>query len=189
MRNSKGQYTTNYKRMLFTLIVFGVVLYVFNAGFNSWYDKNIMPVSFQRVAAAVDPSALASQMFEKKVSVLRSEVIDTIETCESGKVGGNYGLIVFDSNNEASVAGMQYQRKTVITYVKKFYQKEIGAQEAIALAIDRTQARELADHIIFEEDAWKDKDGRWHGSWANWFNCSSDNNLRQRVDIIKELMK
>jgi len=194
-RNSAGQYKRGsaMAKVLATiaLVVFAFVgsYFLFGAAGQQMADATVDWIADQIAPTVhaenyVDPKALAKSMLGKSIDGLKDAVVADIEQCESQ---GDYGIIVFDSNNEASIAGMQFQRKTVIHYVEKFEGKTITRQDAIEVAVHKETARALAKRIIFEEDAWQGKDGAWHGSWANWLNCSKDLNVRARVDAIKSL--
>lgn len=186
-RDKSGKYAKRGFKFAVWMIVLSMLVFGSYPFFMKWYASQEIEVkNALNIVPVADAAETVEALWGDKLKAKEDEVIGDIEQCESH---GDYGLIVFDSNNEASVAGLQYQRATVIHYVKKFERRDITKADAIAIAINKGQAWELARHIIFEEDATQAKDGSWHGSWANWFNCSSQHNVHARVDAIKSLMK
>lgn len=114
-----------------------------------------------------------------KVQELKNKVVADIQSCESRGHKESDGIIIFDSNAEASIGTMQFQRKTVIHYYKTLYGKTITPKEAILIALDDEKAEALAHDIIF-----KDSKGV-----NNWYNCANKINAKGRISTIKELAK
>jgi hypothetical protein len=112
-----------------------------------------------------------------KIAELKTKVVDDIQKCESKGYKENDGIIIFDSNSEASIGTMQFQRKTVIHYYKTLYGKTITPKEAILIALDDEKAEALAHDIIF-------KDSKGVG---NWYNCSKKIDAQGRISTIKAL--
>jgi hypothetical protein len=129
-------------------------------------------VAYVRAEAA--PDDVGKEYVGKKVGELKDELVNDIMLCESQ---GRDGIIVFDTNNEASIGSMQFQRKTVQYYTKKFGGGDIDQASAIAVAIDHEKAHDLAERIIFTEN----------GGWKNWYNCGVKVNAEVRVKVISEL--
>lgn len=125
------------------------------------------------------PQALTKPTLEAKIDELKDKIVEDIRNCERSKYSENDGIIIFDSNEEASIGTFQFQRKTVIHYYKTLYQKTITPKEAILISLDEPKARSLVKDIIF-----KDSKG-----WRNWYNCGIKKEIsaEQRVKIIKEL--
>lgn len=115
---------------------------------------------------------------EAKVEEFKTDLLDTLQACESAGRKESDGLIVFDSNAKASIGTFQFQIGTVKHYYKKFNAKDITNKEAILIALDDDKARELADQIIFENN----EDGL-----RNWYNCTKKHNLQGKLDIINKL--
>lgn len=114
-----------------------------------------------------------------KIEELKTEVVNTLKSCESAGAKETDALIVFDTNSKASVGNFQYQVKTPIYYSKKLYNKVITPKEAVLLALDERQAAELTKDIVFKTDA----------GLKNWLLCSQKNQLENKVNFIKELAK
>lgn len=130
----------------------------------------------QQVQAMVDQGKSTEEIIKE----LKGEVLDAIATCETGNSTSSDGMIIFDSNNEASIGRFMFQRKTVIAYYKLFYNKDISNQEAISIAIDKNKAKELAEKIVFEDNG---------KGINNWYNCNQKLGLKAKVDIIKDIME
>lgn len=125
------------------------------------------------------PIALARPTLESKIEKLKNKLVEDIRNCERSKYSENDGIIIFDSNEEASIGTLQFQRKTVIHYYKVLYQKNITPKEAILISLDDTKAKALAKDIIFNDSK----------GWRNWYNCGmkKEINAQAKVEIIKEL--
>lgn len=165
---------------IFAFVCFVVVGSYFTFGtyaqaFADWTVNSIANMIAPEVHAenGIDGTAVAKAIMSNRVDALENGVVADIEKCESG---GNYGLIIFDTNNEASIGGLQFQRKTVMHYEDTLYGKRIGAADAIEIAIHPDTARALAKDIIFNA-----------GGIGNWFNCSAKINGAARVAAIESL--
>ena len=71
-----------------------------------------------------------------KVQELKHEVLNKLRACESGGANSETGLIVFDSNNKASIGSYQFQKATVVHYAKLLNNKQISGKEAVMIALD-----------------------------------------------------
>lgn len=133
--------------------------------------------------AVTNPIAIATPVFQDnlgpKIEQLKDELVEDIKKCESKGHKESDGIIIFDSNNEASIGNFQYQRKTVIHYQKVLYGKTITPKEAIHISLDEEESRKMTKDIIF-----KDSKG-----WRNWYNCGVKVGAQSRLNIIKELEK
>ena len=116
---------------------------------------------------------------ELKVEALKYEVVDDLAKCETRGVKEPDAAIILDSNDEMSIGSWMWQIKSVQHYVKVFEKRDITRVEAIRIAIDHDQARELTKKVIFE-----DSKGIW-----NWANCAKKHSFEDRVEIIKRLAK
>jgi len=112
-----------------------------------------------------------------KIEELQNEVLDDLRNCESQGYNEDDGIIIFDSNNKASIGQWQYQKDTVIHYYKTLYGKDITRKESVLIALDDDKARQLTKDIIFTTD----------NGYRNWLNCSNKLGLKNRVEIIKSL--
>jgi hypothetical protein len=155
-----------FRKLLKVTLFAGLIYLVFITG---RYSK------LEYVAPKVE--AEVKDTLSDKVKQLKGEVLDTLKSCESGGYSENDGIIIFDSNNQASIGSFQFQKKTVIHYYKTLYGKEITPKEAVLIALDDEKARELAEMVIFEDSKGA----------GNWHNCSKKHGLYEKVKIIKEL--
>jgi hypothetical protein len=114
-----------------------------------------------------------------KVDELKSDMLDTLQACERSKYTEDDGIIIFDSNNKASIGTFQFQKATVIHYYKTLYGKDITGKEAVLIALDDNKARELAHDIIFSS-----KNGL-----SNWYNCTQKHGLEGQLAVINKLIK
>lgn len=122
----------------------------------------------------VDTSA---DMFAAKIDSLEKSVVEAVRKCESAGHKETDGLIVFDSNNVASIGTLQFQVKTVIFYYKSLYGKTITGKEAILIALDDEKAGELAQAIMFKSP-----------NLANdWLNCANRLSLTDQIKAIKKI--
>lgn len=113
----------------------------------------------------------------QKISKLKAEVVAELEQCESGGYDEDRGIIIFDSNNQASVGPLQMQKTHVIHFYQKLYGREITGQEAVVIAVTPEKARALATDVLFTvEEGWKE-----------WYNCSKKLDLPTKIDYIKKL--
>jgi hypothetical protein len=117
---------------------------------------------------------------DTKIVELKGEVLDTLRSCESRGGKESDGLITFDSNKQASIGTYQFQKDTVIRYYKALYGKDITGKEAVMIALDDSQSRQLANDIIFSNDA---------KGIGNWYNCENKNNLSDNIKWINKISK
>ena len=113
-----------------------------------------------------------------KIEKLKDEVVDKLISCESQGYKESDAPIIYDTNRKMSIGLAQFQIATVIYYEKVLYNRQITAKEAVLIALDETQTRELAKQIIFNSKSGVIKD---------WYNCSNRYKLQDKVQIIKEL--
>lgn len=113
----------------------------------------------------------------KKIEELKRGVVADIQKCESAGHKEDDGIIIFDSNEKASIGTMQWQKASVIHYYKKLYKQDITSKEAVLIALDDKRAESLAYDVIFTE-----KEG-----WRNWFNCGVKIEVKRTLDIISKL--
>ena len=103
-----------------------------------------------------------AQLIEQRKDAAVAQLAD----CESGQ----------GSNGSRYVGRLQFEPRTVISYVKERDGRTLSTQEAIALANDYGQASSLAKYMIFERDA--------HTQWPA---CSRKIGLAQQVADIRAL--
>jgi Tfp pilus assembly major pilin PilA len=112
-----------------------------------------------------------------KVESFKDEVVnDLARKCETQGSKEPDAVIIFDSNNQASIGSWQYQIKTVQHYVKVFEDRNINRVEAIQIAIDHDKAFALTKKILFEDSKGAN----------NWLNCANKLNLHTRIEQIKK---
>lgn len=115
----------------------------------------------------------------QKLEALKADVVSRLLACESAGKNEDAGLIVFDTNSQASIGQLQFQIKTVQHYEKTLHGKDISRKDAILIALDTELARALATEIIFDVEG---------GIW-NWKNCADKHNLAPEITVIKKLSK
>ena len=117
--------------------------------------------------------------YEEKIANVKSKILDDLSLgCETKGIADPDGVIIFDSNNEASVGRFQFQRKTVKHYIKKYEGRDITNAEAISIAIDPVKAKALAEKVIFTED---------FGASTDWVNCNRKLRITERAEVVKEI--
>jgi hypothetical protein len=119
----------------------------------------------------------SDEKFAAKIDVLKDEVVEELAKCESGGYAADAGIIVFDTNNKASVGILQMQKDHVKHFYKTLYGKTITGQEAVVIAVTPDTAKSLAKDVLFKvEDGWRE-----------WFNCGTKLRLSTKIDYIKKL--
>jgi hypothetical protein len=164
------------------VIWFIAILLIGFVGWGQWvkFTENSIPRAVQGVTKAVikEVKAEVKPNYEENIKKEKKAILDDLSIgCETKGIKDPNGTIIFDSNNEASIGAFQYQRKTVIYYVKVFENRVITNSEAIAIAIDPIKARTLAEKILFLDE------GKSEG---NWYTCAKKMNIEQRVKDIKK---
>jgi hypothetical protein len=139
--------------------------------------KTVNPVKVKIAEAEKKPN------YEENIKREKQAILDDLSLncevkgfAEAGKDPD--GAIIFDSNNEASIGRFMFQRATVKYYVKVFEKREITNSEAIAIAIDKVRATELAEKILFLDGGKSER---------NWYNCDRKMNIGARVEMLKKL--
>jgi len=161
---------SNWKRLTIAIIFLaGGIL-----GTKAWFMVN-PTVKVKEVPVTVDTS---SEMFQTKISQLKSDIADKLMACESAGLTEDTGIIVFDTNNKASVGQFQFQKATVIHYYKLLYGKDITGKEAVMIALETKIAKQLAIDIMFKTPNKAGKD---------WVNCTNRYNLDAQIDLVKKL--
>lgn len=147
-------------------------------------------VTYVAPPVVVVPKVVAVETIDIKFARTKDELVESLgKMCETKKVTEPDAAIIFDSNNEASLGSWQFQIKTVQHYVKKFEGRDISRVEAIQTAIDHNRAKALTARILFEEEATKDSQGKWHGGWANWLTCSGNLDLPIQIKLLNKIEK
>lgn len=114
-----------------------------------------------------------------KIEELKMDLVGRLSKCESAGLNKDDGILVFDTNNKASIGPLQFQKATVTYYEKSLYGKDVNGNEAVIIALDYAQASVLAKDIIFTTPK----------GLSNWLNCANKLGLRGEVDIINKLSK
>lgn len=114
---------------------------------------------------------------EQKIEEMKWEVVDAIERCESGGYEEDDAVIVFDSNTKASIGTMQWQVPSVQDQVRKLEGRDITRKEAVLLALDREEARNLAYRTIWEEV----------GGVFRWQNCAYRTGVIPTIEMVRTL--
>ena len=114
---------------------------------------------------------------ELRIEGLKKDVISHLASCETQGLKEDDGIIVFDTNNKASIGVLQFQKKTVVYYYKVLYDQVITSKQAVEIALDAKKSAQLAEDIIFGT-----KDGL-----SNWINCDRKLGLALEVSFIKKI--
>lgn len=171
-RDKRGRFAVKRKLMYAVLAITGAF------GVQPFLPEN--DFTFTKEVPAGVAAVLAEapgKTYEEKIEGVKKKIISDLAKCETGRLADPNGAIIFDSNDEASVGALQYQRGTVKIFVKKYEGKDYTNAEAITLAIEYDRASDLAEKILFTE-----KDG-----WKNWYNCGRKIGLAEKIAIIKEI--
>lgn len=126
----------------------------------------------------------AQDTLSGKIEDLKNEVVETIRKCESQ--GNNNLIYTFDpdprqpSKQQASFGVYQYKLKTIVDYKKILHNETITERQALDIALDANQAKELTKDIVFKDT------GKAVG---NWYNCMNKHNLKEKVALIKSLVE
>ncbi len=153
----------------FIIIVTGTIITLFVR-----YEINQVKVAnAQQYKSTI--SALTSKN-SNKIEEIKSDVLNRLKECESGTLKISDAPILLDTNHRISIGMFMFQRKTVIYYYHKLYNKTITKREAVEIALS-PKARSLASDIIFKE----------RGGIFNWANCAKQKNLVIEVTIIKRI--
>jgi hypothetical protein len=154
------------KRVVFTAFVIGMLYGVFTAGSMSTTAQIVM---------AEDTSV---EKYANKIETLKAGVVEQLMSCEGAGYKEDDGIIIFDTNNKASIGLAQFQISTVQHYYKTLYGKTITRKEAVLIALDKQKAKELAQDVMFKT---KNK------ASGDWYNCEKKLNLDAQIDVIKKL--
>jgi hypothetical protein len=130
-----------------------------------------------RPAATTALSHAAPSAVEQRKGAIeqrKDEVLRQLAICESGGYGDSDRPIY---GGRGSYAGrFQFTTRTVINYVREMDGRQLSSQEALSLAHDYTQARDLAKYVIFEL-----------GHYWNWPACSRKLGLAKEVADVRAL--
>jgi hypothetical protein len=163
-RNQIGQFKSKKRIIILNTIYILVLLVVVFIGAN-WKQTEYITVEKEVI--------VSNDTAEQIIADKKVEVLDLLEKCES-------------ENNASSINWEDYgvgkNRPSFGAYMLKvgtiqLYQSGLSDFEAIALAGDRTRARELSAHIIFDTK----------GGIYNWKNCMVKEDLLTKVNFIKQL--
>jgi len=169
-------------RITWTALIASVAYGLFTAGtFSTFTVTN----AITGTVGVVEPIVVDSM--PKKIEEIKDEVVNTLLKCESAGHSEEDGILIYDDNssgtlsrvNKPSIGQLQFKVTTVQNYEKIRSGKVLTNKEAVILALDTEQAKELAKWIIFEQK----------GGIFNWLNCAEKHNLAEEVTVIKKLLK
>lgn len=130
----------------------------------------------QTAEAAVEAPTI--DPFKNKITALQDQVLEELSLgCESKGAREPDALIIFDSNEKASIGRFQYQIATVQHFVHYFTGEHITRHEAITIAMDKDRATELTRRVLFETEL----------GWENWWICSNRLDIPAKLDMIKKV--
>lgn len=113
----------------------------------------------------------------KKIDQIKDEALEALKDCENAHYGEDDGIIIFDSNNKASIGEYQFQKDTVIHYEKILNGRDITRKESVLIALDTPKAKKLAHDVIFTTEK----------GYTNWKICSEKTGLQKTIEIVKKL--
>jgi len=158
-------------------------------------DGDGLPDAIEGVALGLEYADVAGEISVRRVIASRitrssgdylyldgwrkADVVARLAACESAGHSEDDGIIIFDTNNRASIGRLQFQKATVIHYMKRLYGQDITAKEAVLIALDTEKAKALATDIIFTTD----------NDATDWLNCSNKLGLGADIKAIKKLAK
>jgi acyl-coenzyme A synthetase/AMP-(fatty) acid ligase len=142
-----------------------------------FFGELFLPEKLHTVVEATNAPIVFVDKTPEKIEKAKDATVALLEKCESAGNSPETGIIVFDTNNKASIGVLQMQKPHVQHFYKVLYGKEVTGQEAVIIAITPEKARALAKDVLFETDR----------SWREWYNCGMKLGLEQRIKVIKEL--
>lgn len=142
-------------------------------------------LSTSKVSAENEPETKVIDNTPAHIEALKDSVVDRLSSCESAGHDEDYGLVTFDQNSKGTLSArntpsfgvMQFKVTTVQKYVKDQTGKDINGHDAIILALDAKEAKDLAKWVIFNVQ----------GGIYNWQNCADKLDLVGEVTVIKKL--
>ncbi len=180
-RKDNGQYDENEKPSRRPEVITFVSIVAISM-FAVWFLPKVAIVNNYVKADTITATTTEYvDMTPEKIKKVQDKLLDELSLgCEVKGSTEPDGVLILDSNNKMSIGRFQFQITTVQHYVKQFENKDISKHDAIVLALDATEAKELARKIVFEVKG---------GVEANWFNCNSAHQLQTQVNVISEFMK
>lgn len=139
----------------------------------------VMGLKNEKTIYRIQEKEIKVDNLTEKVQQIKNETLAMLKVCESAGHPEEDGVIIFDTNNRASIGSFQFQKKTVQYYYESIYGKEIGGKEAVLIALDDKLAGQLAEDILFGTD----------NGWKNWINCTNKYDLRFNINVVSKLTK
>lgn len=168
-------------RKVILLAILFLIFYVAGQFIKAYY-----PVLKYEAIEEVKAQEIEKDTLKEKIETLKWEVVDGIKNHESMGYDEDDGLITYDplvSNPKKttkkdipSIGTYQFKQTTVQFYYKKLYGKDITMKEAILIALDDSQAKQLAYDIV-----WKDN------GLSNWRNYANKESTKVKLSIINKL--
>ncbi len=149
-------------------------------------ETYVAPVAKADTPQIPDTTGLTGDSLKAKVTEIKADLVESLAKCESLGHADDYGLIVYDNNsrgtlsdrNIPSIGALQFKVTTVQKYEKMRSGTTLSGKDAIELALDAQQSRDLATYVIFETD----------NGIANWTNCATQLGLPSEIKVIKKLL-
>lgn len=179
LRQQNGTFKSDkwLKRITFTIFIALITFIAFHAAYMRWVNTEL---SATNTMSLVAPVAFAGETPEGKalenIDGLKKKVIDEMVACENPS-----HLLVWPDDNQAgtlprkdkvSIGDMAFKLSTVQRFYKILNGKELTDREAMTLALDAPQARQLA------LDAWISIKGS-----INEWSCATQEMKTQIEDI------
>jgi hypothetical protein len=172
-RNNVGQFAKKSNTLRNIMIVLFVVAAVFIV--NNIFTR---PVEYKNVEVE---KIVEIDRSPKILAEMKTEVMDTLETCESqGQDVSNFkdGNARTAPKDVASYGRFMWKISSIQAEVNRRDNSNISDNDAIRLALDYDQAKALAYFTIFEA-----QDGP---KIRRWENCMNKHGLFNKVTMIKE---
>ncbi len=129
----------------------------------------------QQVQPILDFSAVSARdEYQRGIEDRKDEVIKQLAICESGGYGPSERPIY--GGRGLYLGRLQFDTRTVISYVQKRDGVQLNHKDAVELANDYDRAADLAKYMLF------DLQEPWH-----WPLCSKKVGVTQQVAAIKQL--
>jgi alpha-tubulin suppressor-like RCC1 family protein len=110
----------------------------------------------------VPPNQVSNIVIKDNIIIKQDQTQDKILACLLYLESTNrHDVVVLDSNNQYSIGGYQFQVETVKDILARFEKRHVSAEQAVKIAKDPFQSKELARRAIFDYQLWP----KWYNSF------------------------
>ena len=178
----KNQYSRSKRVGLVLFVILAAIVFYFGESLLGIWEAGYMKNAVQFTRQTVSASETIEAFKGKTLRQAQDYVLEQLDDCEWA--GGP--MTIFDDNisgtlsskDKASTGHLRFKQSTVQQYVKLIQGKDISAEEAYAVMINKDRSWDLARPIIFEKDGI-----------GNWKNCANSRQLKVQVELVKSMMK